>query len=223
DMYEAKNLEAFFGTSIQPMKLKASFEDIVDAIDGAGKTGGHNQGEIISPADEIIVTPGDGEGNEGGIVPVPGMDVDVLLGMLDTLKIKVALDTENGLKAKITVDKESYDAILALAEKDAEADDMGDVLEGIAELKNMLEINNLRIDIYLAFDANGLFSAFAVDCDIDAKLKTANIPDMPIMISGDFNVKINGGTSVKIYNGDITLPNGIATDSSYIDLFEVIG
>ncbi|MDE7182266.1 MAG: hypothetical protein K2O41_04440 [Clostridia bacterium] len=214
DLYEVKGFDIMY-EGLTTMKVKASFEDLIDFIGGIG---GPVDGDTnLTPADEIIVSPDESE--EGGeIIAVPGMDINALLGMLDQLKIKVALDTDNGLKAKISFTKESYEAILALAESGAEEDEMGDIVESIAMLKDALTVNTLNIDIYVAFDANGLFTGFAVDCNIDVKVSVDKIPDMPIEL-GDYAIKVTGGMNLKLYNGDITLPTGLATDKKYIDIF----
>lgn len=219
DLYEVKGFELFkeFGFNLSPMKVKASFEDLIDFIGGIGDDDYPIEGDTnLSPAEEIV-SPDESE-ESGEIIAVPGMDVNALLGMLDQLKIKVALDTDNGLKAKISFTKESYEAILALAESDAEADEMGDIVAEIAMLKDALTVNTLNIDIYIAFDANGLFSGFAVDCNIDVKVNSDKVPDMPIEL-GDYTLKVTGGMNLKLYNGDITLPTGLATDKKYIDIF----
>ncbi|MDE6104170.1 MAG: hypothetical protein K2G38_00575 [Clostridia bacterium] len=217
DLYEVKGFDIMY-EGLTTMKVKASFEDLIDFIGGIGDEDYPIEGDTnLTPADEIIVSPDESE--EGGeIIAVPGMDINVLLQMLDQLKIKVALDTDNGLKAKISFTKESYEAILALAESDAEADEIGDIVESIAMLKDALTVNTLNIDIYIAFDANGLFSGFAVDCNIDVKINSDKVPDMPIEL-GDYTLKVTGGMNLKLYNGDITLPTGLATDKKYIDIF----
>ena len=216
DLYEVTNFDKIGFKGLKAMKVKASFEDLIDFIGGIGEEGPEGDTNL-TPADEIIVSPDEGE--EGGeIIAVPGMSFDTLLQMLDQLKIKVALDTDNGLKAKISFTKESYEAILALAESGADADEMGDIVESIAMLKDALTVNTLNIDIYIAFDANGLFSGFAVDCNIDVKVNSDKVPDMPIEL-GDYTLKVTGGMNLKLYNGDITLPTGLATDKKYIDIF----
>ncbi|MDE6442137.1 MAG: hypothetical protein K2L12_05255 [Clostridia bacterium] len=140
----------------------------------------------------------------------------------ETYKIQLGLNTSDGVKIKLSLTEETLWAILA----DADITE-----ETIAQVKEIVTFNTFRLDMYLAFDKTGLFSQASIDMNIDIKINGDALEDIlgqipeytPGAISGDISIKLKGYLMVKTYDGTITLPEGIESDDTYIDITDSLG
>jgi len=147
------------------------------------------------------------------------------IGMLEDLKVKVSLDQKSGLKVKLSATKESYDAILAYLESNMSEDPK--VAETIATVKDSVTVNKFNVDIYLSFAESGLFEKAAIDMDIDVKVKGTLLTQFigsdeatagMKLEYGDSTFAVKGGLYLGTYDGTVTLPDGIATDVTYVEV-----
>lgn len=157
-------------------KSKISLEEIVDEVmDGIG-------GEIP-------------EGEEPA-------DLKTAVDELVEKGVKLSLDQREGLKMKLTVDKETAEGLVA------------------NQTEAQISFDTFKIDIYLAFAEDGSFTAAGVVYDIDMSL---SVTEQGVNMSG--TIVLKGGTSVKTTDSVAQLPEGIETDAAYtlVSLDSLIG
>ncbi|MDE6058699.1 MAG: hypothetical protein K2G44_01515 [Clostridia bacterium] len=82
------------------------------------------------------------------------------------------------------------------------------ILDAFTEAGMTIDASMLKssvLDIYLAFDENGLFTQLGVDVNVQVKAE-------------GMNLTVKGGMALKPYSGTVTLPLGIALDPTYISI-----
>lgn len=134
---------------------------------------------------------------------------------LAELGITAYLDTANGLKLKLSASEDTV--WLALAEEEGYTPDM------IAQLQTAVTFNTFKYDMYFALDSSDVFSAASVVFDIDVTVDQSKIAAPAAVDSTSVqqttNFKIDGYVMLSAYNGEApALPEGIATDLSYLDV-----
>lgn len=171
----------------QAAKVKISFEDILETI--MGEIGG-----AFMTIDEQ-----ESELPDGAITG--GVDVSMNLGTAINALIEagftVSLDQSSGLKIKISADK-----TLILSA-------MGEIDELPVDLSG-LEFSADEIAVYLSFDKDGKFVQAGVNVNVAAKM---DVSEQGMGMKVDVSVK--GGVELKLFNGTVTLPEGIADDTTY--------
>lgn len=199
------------GIADTPLKAKINFDKLLNpAPDLPGKEPGQEQ--TAPMAEEKL--------------PVPAFDANTLIQTCKTYKIGLGLDASDGLKIKASVTEDTVWAFLSEAEVSEES---------ITEIKKMISFNSFKLDAYLAFNKDGLFSQASLDMNIEIKVdgdKVAEIlkdviSEIPgfsaSMISGEMTYKLSGYFTVKAYGGAVTLPESIATDVTYLDMTDLLG
>lgn len=155
----------------------------------------------------------------GGIIPtaveaapsIPGnlTDLNGLITMLKTeYKVNVGLDTKDGTKIKLSI---TEDSVWAALEEFA-----GDKLpaEQLAVLKQSIKFNAFDCALYLHFDKDGNFVQAGINVNIDL--------EMPMDDSHTDKLTCVVGLSLKAYDGKVSVPSDLATDTSYTDMTEAI-
>lgn len=169
-------------------KIKLSFDDVIDAV--IGGIGGAFT--VIDDAETELP--------DGGISG--GVDVEMNLGTvisaLAEAGFTVSLDQSSGLKIKISAGKEFI--LGAIEDSDVQ---LPIPVEG-------MDFGASEIAIYLSFDESGKFVQAGVNVNITAAME---VSAQGSSVKADVNVK--GGVELKLFNGTVTLPEGIADDESY--------
>lgn len=180
-------------------KSKISIGDIMDEIGGGLP-------EIPDVSDpEFPELPEIPETPETPDVSIP--DLKTAIDELVAMGVKVSLDQRDGLKMKFSVGKETAEKLLAQAGEE----------EGV-EIN--VEYKTFGIDVYIAFDENGMFEAAGIVFDVDISMQIAS---SEVAVGG--RVISEGGYSLKVTDKQAQLPEGISTDNSYkpMDLNSILG
>ncbi|MDE5548148.1 MAG: hypothetical protein K2J30_04045, partial [Clostridia bacterium] len=87
-------------------------------------------------------------------------------------------------------------------------------------MKAEVDFKSFEIDFYLSFNEDGAFEAVGVVFDIDVDMSVAMVD---VAMAG--TIALEGGYSFKVTNSTAKLPDGIATDSSYVpfDIDSLLG
>ena len=190
---------------LNDMKVKLNMQELAGAFGGLDGIGGLFGYSTFAAED-----------SEGGL------DVAALLAMATEYGVKVTVDNKDGIKFKLSASEETVWKLVRMYINEDVTD------EEFAEVKEAVTFNKFQLDVYFALDANGVFSkaSMVVDGDVkvagsflfgdmmDADDEGVEIPDLTITLKG----------SVEIYahNDAVTLPEGLATDETYIDVTETI-
>lgn len=121
----------------------------------------------------------------------------------------IALDTSDGVKIKISLDENGLWKILEEIEGS----------ETVDQIKASGSIEKFVCEFYFAIDADGKFAGAAANINVKA---TAKVPATQTSTT-DQTMEISITLNVSEYTGSVTLPSGIATDSSYQDMTDLIG
>lgn len=167
-------------------KVKLNLESVLDEIMGN-----------LPLAEGDVPT----EGAEGAF----DIDLGAMVNQLTEMGFKIAMDKNDGLKIKLSADKNTLFSLIA-------GSGVGDstitaVLEGI-------DFKNFTCDVYLAFDKDMKFNQLSLDMNIEGSMKEK---EEALGMSMEANVKAKCTFVLKAFDGTVTLPNGIATDTSYVE------
>lgn len=134
-------------------------------------------------------------------------DFKAMIDELVEKGVKISLDQRDGLKMKFTINKDMAETMLAQQGEQ----------EGV---QTEIDFKTFEVDIYVALGADGMFEAAGITFDIDM---TASINAGAYSMSG--KIALEGGYSLKATSSTATLPDGIATDSSYLpfDIDSLLG
>ncbi len=207
---------------LQGTKYKFSIEELVDIImstpdddpnqSQTPSTPQTPQTPSTNPNPSALYAESEGSATEN-------IDFAQYIEMLEGFKVKVALDQKSGLKVKLSATKESYDAILAYLETSMGEDP--DAAQTLTTIKQSLTVNKFNVDVYLAFAESGLFEKAAIDLDIDVKVKGEVLTTLLQETGADFKdstFAVKGGLYFSTYDGSVSLPEGIATDETYVEM-----
>lgn len=136
-------------------------------------------------------------------------DLEAVLDMLVENKVKVGLDTTDGFKLKISVTEETIWTLIAKEMPEAQ----------VTAMKEAVTFNKSVLDIYFALDASGAFKQFSVNIDIDVFGDGSKMGQQ----GNNLTLKAKGYFAVKAFSGDVTLPEGLATDATYLDVTDMLG
>ena len=147
------------------------------------------------------------------------LNIANLLANSSAFGVKVYVDTDDGLKFKLSLTEKTIWAAIAAA------DGSGITTGELDGLKDKIFFNSFRYDVYFALDGNGRFSRAGVVNDIEVTIDsgvfgnltdTADTSSLPAV-----TVKIKDLTEIYAFNGVITLPDSV-TDGSYIDMTQSV-
>lgn len=180
-------------------KSKISIGDIMDEIGGSLPEIPDVSDPDFPELPELPETP--------EIPDVSVTDLKTAIDELTAMGVKVSLDQRDGLKMKFSIGKETAEKLLAQAGEE----------EGV-EIN--VEYKTFEIDVYVAFDENGMFEAAGIVFDIDISLQIAS---SEVAVGG--RVIYEGGYSVKVTDKQAQLPDGISTDKSFkpLDMNDILG
>lgn len=138
--------------------------------------------------------------NEGGF------SLDAVLNGTFADAADAYLDLSEGVKIKYSVKEDAITDVLAQIAK-------------IDDAANAVTVSTFKLDVYMAFDPDGLFSAFAIDADIDISvdLSGVSVGNLPVSINKPVNIVLRGGVSVAASDAEVSLPADLATDAAYTD------
>ena len=123
--------------------------------------------------------------------------------------IKVYIDTDDGIKFKLSATEQTVWAAIESAS--------GDVPTAELEtIKDSVLFNCFKFDIYFAIDGNGTFSRASIVRDIDATVDLSAVKDLPA-----FTVNVKGFSTVYDFDGEVILPDSV-TDGYYADITQTV-
>lgn len=172
----------------QAEKVKISFEDIIDTI--MGEIGG----SFMTIDEQEVELP---DGAVSGGVDI-SMNLGTVISALAEEGFTVALDQSSGTKIKISAGKELILSLIGEAGDELPVDLSG------------LEFSASEIAVYLSFDKDGKFVQAGVNVNVAA---TMDVSEQGMGMKVDVSIK--GGVELKLFNGTVTLPEGIADDTTY--------
>ena len=179
--------------SDQTVKEKYSLEGIIGEIVG-GIGGGAYSALVEDSATEGEIT--------GGMET--DFNLQTAIDALVEAGFTVSLDQSSGLKIKVAAGKE---LVLGLLE------DVGGEVS-VPVPMDKVEFKACEIAVYLAFDKDYKFTQAGVNVNIDA---TLNVSDSTTKSEMKGKISMKGGVELKLFKGTVTLPEGIAADTSYTE------
>ncbi|MDE6585128.1 MAG: hypothetical protein K2K80_00400 [Clostridia bacterium] len=164
---------------------------------------------------------GEGEGDSeigGGMdLPATGMpDISELISQMEKLGIKAYIDTDNGLKIKLSLDAVTFKSLLIVAAQSVKDFLPAEVATTITAMLALVEFSDFNIDFYLVFDADGKFVQYGEDININASVE---LP-AAVGVSGPITLQFSNSAYLKAYTGTVTLPDGL---DAYPDITDKIG
>lgn len=166
-------------TDAMSPKVKISISELLDII-----------GESMDsdePEDDTVT--GSDANSDTDLGVIGGEDIMTAWSSALLASYKPYIDNSKGLKIKFEGDSQI-------------------ILDSFAQANMPIDASALKssvMDIYLAFDENGLFTQLGVDVNVQVKTE-------------GMNLTVKGGMAIKPYSGTVTLPLGISFDINYIEL-----
>ena len=136
------------------------------------------------------------------ILPATGLTITDVQNVLTMVDMKLSLDCSDGVKFKISTTDTTKDKIKAL------------LITGLqTPAISSLKIDKLNVNFYLQLDAEGHLVATAASAEVKV--------EVPAELTKGTKLNIEGNVSFSLSIGEVEvkLPDGIATDESYEELF----
>lgn len=183
------------GEDDQNIKGKMSLEDVM------GMVGDY----LPMTADEDV---------DGGMEEGSSFDLASIAAMAEELGFKIALDTSDGVKIRLTADKEVFDTIVEMVMAQ-----MGVLTEegDEEEIASPIEFTKAVFELYIQIDKNGQFVAVASNFDIAVSVDPAmmTMQDAAADDSTKLTLGVSGVLSVQVSSKTVSLPSDL---DSYTDL-----
>ena len=141
-----------------------------------------------------------------------------LIANTSAFGVKVYVDTDDGIKFKLSATEQTVWAAIISANGDKLTEPK------LETLKDGVLINSFKYDIYFAIDERGVFSRASVVSDIDVTVDFGAAGDK-ITEDGEilpaFTVNFKGFSTVYAFDGEVILPDTV-TDGIYVDITETV-
>lgn len=160
--------------------------------------------------------------SEGDAPPSPSWGFDIgsfinvanLIANSSAFGVKAYVDTDDGIKFKLSITEQTVWAAFLTASS-------GELTDSQLEaLKDNVLFNSFKYDIYFAIDGNGAFSRASVVSDIDVSVDLGALKDM-IADGGedlsDFSLNVKGFSTVYAFDDEVILPDTV-TGGYYVDI-----
>lgn len=193
----------YLNTDIKGLPEKAEGEtDPLDMILGKKKVSIVNLIGAIIGGKLPIEIPELPEIDLSEILPATGLTVTDVQNVLTMVDMKLSLDCSDGVKFKISTTDTTKDKIKALLTTGLKAPNL-----------SSLKIDKLNVNFYLQLDAEGHLVATAASAEVKV--------EVPAELTKGTKLNIEGNVSFSLSIGEVEvkLPDGIATDESYEELF----
>lgn len=158
----------------------------------------------------------------GGMVPVPGgIDLAQVLAMAKELGVKVEMDNANGLKLKVSADDAALNKIVEMIMGEIGGNNPEEELlaaEDDATVKSPVTFSKSLLEVYVHIDADGKLVAASINMDINFALDMTGLMAAAPAPSSEMNMSVKGALRFEVNNKTVVLPEGIATDNTYIDI-----
>lgn len=198
-----KDAYIYLNTDIKGLPEKAEGEtDPLDMILGKKKVSIVNLIGAIIGGKLPIEIPELPEIDLSEILPATGLTVTDVQNILTKVDMKLSLDCSDGVKFKISTTDTTKDKIKALLTTGLKAPNL-----------SSLKIDKLNVNFYLQLDAEGHLVATAASAEVKV--------EVPAELTKGTKLNIEGNVSFSLSIGEVEvkLPDGIATDESYEELF----
>lgn len=198
-----KDAYIYLNTDIKGLPEKAEGEtDPLDMILGKKKVSIVNLIGAIIGGKLPIEMPELPEIDLSEILPATGLTVTDVQNVLTMVDMKLSLDCSDGVKFKISTTDTTKDKIKALLTTGLKAPNL-----------SSLKIDKLNVNFYLQLDAEGHLVATAASAEVKV--------EVPAELTKGTKLNIEGNVSFSLSIGEVEvkLPDGIATDESYEELF----
>ena len=198
-----KDAYIYLNTDIKGLPEKAEGEtDPLDMILGKKKVSIVNLIGAIIGGKLPIEIPELPEIDLSEILPATGLTVTDVQNVLTMVDMKLSLDCSDGVKFKISTTDTTKDKIKALLTTGLKAPNL-----------SSLKIDKLNVNFYLQLDAEGHLVATAASAEVKV--------EVPAELTKGTKLNIEGNVSFSLSIGEVEvkLPDGIATDESYEELF----
>lgn len=134
-----------------------------------------------------------------GTVDMSDLDYDAedIAALMEQYNMTLSMDASSGLKLKLSASEDTF--------KEYIDQWVSEMTEGYG-YNVTYELNTATLDVYFAIDANGQFSGFGVNYNVNATVNIA-FSDSGKTHSGSFTLKSSGGIMLSAYTGTVTLPS----------------
>ena len=143
---------------------------------------------------------------EGG--EAQAFDIATLVAMAKQYGVEVSVDVSNGLKVKAAATANTLDTLLAMIPE-------GDEGTVISQIVNKDNVKNFVVEVYVAFDKNGGFEAFAAKIDVKVQYTGVSTFDSTKQSNNVMSVKLTA--NVKKSTKVVTVPDSVKNDTSYVE------
>lgn len=211
----------FETTELTSVKAKVNLGTLMEILESLVDTDKNNPDQSISP-----VAADESAGNDA-------FSMAALLKMAAEYGVKVSADLSDGMKVKISADESTVWTVVtkALIEDGFTEEDAATT---VTTYKGFVKVNKFSFDIYLAFDSDKNLTGASIVTDIDVKVNMGLIyafgEDGPAAVAEtpdevqfpDVAAKLSGSVELYTHSEKVSLPENIATDTTYIDMTEKI-
>ena len=176
------------GVNEAALKVKYATMDLIEMVMG-GVKGMNAESEV-----------------EGG--EAQAFDIATLVAMAKQYGVEVSVDVSNGLKVKAAATANTLDTLLAMIPG-------GDEGTVISQIVNKDNVKNFVVEVYVAFDKNGGFEAFAAKIDVKVQYTGVSTFDSTKQSNNVVSLKLTA--NVKKSTKTVTVPDSVKNDTSYVE------
>lgn len=142
-----------------------------------------------------------------------------IIAEMEELGIKSYVDTSAGLKIKISFTAEAVKKALTEIVNVISVELPEETAAVVKSMLALVKFDTVKMDYYFAFDEDGRFVQFGEDIDIAV---TVQAPALPGQTADPVTLSFKSGGYFKAYAGEVKLPAGLAEDTAYTDLTDMI-